>query len=241
MFKVLHALAGTLGFPSLTIQAVGMDHSYSIRNAAIETGGAEGVVDCSIHVDRGIMKNRDKLQNPENLDTVRSHFRMLVRITNREIFDRGVAVVLADWRDNLNEDVFAAWFEDIYLNDDWGNGSFHAGAGGVPGIASHNQCDESLFRSIKRIIRTKATVEHFWERSVPELLQHESLHFAHDIVNRGAENQLARVQTGHIHRDILEKAMMYLNHADKNILMVCTSVLMLCCINTNVCVINCHR
>jgi hypothetical protein len=60
-----------------------MDHSYSIRNAAIDTGGAEGVVDYSIHVDRGIVKNRDKLQNPENLDTVESHFRMLVRITNR--------------------------------------------------------------------------------------------------------------------------------------------------------------
>jgi L-lactate utilization protein LutB len=84
VFKVLHALAGTLGFSSLTIQAVGMDHSYSIRNAAIDTGGAEGVVDCSIHIDRRIMKNRDKLQNPKNLDTVRSHFRMLVMITMTE-------------------------------------------------------------------------------------------------------------------------------------------------------------
>jgi hypothetical protein len=82
MFKVLHALAGTLGFPSLAMQAVEVDHSYSIRNAAIDTGGAEGVVDCSIHVNRGIVKNRDKLQNPENLDTVRRHFRMLVMFTN---------------------------------------------------------------------------------------------------------------------------------------------------------------
>lgn len=97
------------------------------------------------------------------------------------------------------------------------------------GIAHHNQCDESLFRSIKRIIQTKATVEHFWERSVPE-----SLHFACDSVNRGAQDQLARVQTGHIHRDILEKAMMYLNHADKNILMVCMSVLLMCSMYTNV-------
>lgn len=133
MFKILHALAGSLGYPSLTIQAVGMDHSYSIRNAAMETGGADGVIDCSIHVDRGIMKNRDKLQFPANLETVRSHFRMLVRITNREIFDRGVAVVLATWRDHLNEDVFADWFETVYLSEDWGNGSFHAGAGQVPG------------------------------------------------------------------------------------------------------------
>jgi hypothetical protein len=91
----------------------------------------------------------------------------------------------------------------------------------LTGIANHNQCDESLFRSIKRIIRTKSTVEHFWERSVPDLLQHESLHFAFDSVNRGAEDQRARVATGHIHRDTLEKAMMYINHDNKNIVMVC--------------------
>lgn len=89
----------------------------------------------------------------------------------------------------------------------------------LTGISHHNQCDESLFRSIKRVIRTKATVEHFWERSVPDLLQHESLHFAFDSVSRGAEDQEARLETGHIHRDILEKAQMFLYH-EKNILMV---------------------
>lgn len=104
----------------------------------------------------------------------------------------------------------------------------------LTGIGHYNQCDESLFRSIKRIIRTKATVEHFWERSVPELLQHESLHFAHDSVYRGAQDQRTRVQTGHIHRDILEKAMMYLNHADKNILMVCIPVSISYCKYINV-------
>jgi hypothetical protein len=148
-----------------------------------------------------------------------------------------VPVVLADWRENLNEDVFAAWFEDIYLNDDWATDL-------------SMRVLEACRVSLRTTSATRAysdplsALSGLWLRwnsfgaPVPELLQHESLHFAHDIVNRGAEDQLARVQTGHIHRDILEKAMMYLNHADKNILMVCTSVLILSCINTNM---NCHR
>jgi hypothetical protein len=40
-------------------------------------------------------------------------------------------------------------------------GTSSLGAGGSPGIPNHNQCDESLFRAIKRVIRTKATVEYF--------------------------------------------------------------------------------
>jgi hypothetical protein len=133
MFKVLYDLAASLGYPAMTIQAVGMDHSYSIRNAAMETGHAEGVVDCSVHVDRGIMKNRDKLQFSENLEIIRSHLRMLVKITNQDIFDRGVAVVLAHWRDEMLETVFADWFESVYVNEDWRHGSFYAGAGQIPG------------------------------------------------------------------------------------------------------------
>jgi hypothetical protein len=98
----------------------------------METGGAVGVIDCVVHVDRGIMKNRDKLKNAGNLESIRCSFRMLSRITNREIFDRGVDVVLQEWR-GMGEHEFADWFETVYLNEDWGNGSFHAGAGEVPG------------------------------------------------------------------------------------------------------------
>jgi hypothetical protein len=66
-------------------------------------------------------------------------------------------------------------------------GSFHTGAGGYPGIPNHNQCDESLFRVIKRIIRTKATVEYFFERSVPDMLAHLDLHFSFERISRGVE------------------------------------------------------
>jgi hypothetical protein len=58
---------------------------------------------------------------------------MLVAITNREMFDHGMGVVLARWR-RLCEDDFADWLEKVYLDKKWGEGSFNAGAGGFPGV-----------------------------------------------------------------------------------------------------------
>jgi hypothetical protein len=114
----------------------------------------------------------------------------------------------------LNEDVFAAWFEDIYLNDDWDNGFFHAGLEACR-VSLRTTSATGAYSDPLSALSGLWLRGTFLERPIPALLQHESLHFAHDIVNRGAEDRLARVQTGHIHRNILEKAMMYLNHADK--------------------------
>ena len=78
------------------------------------------------------MKNRGRLKKQDYLITAQEDLRMLIKITDRDIFDYGVQVVVAGWR-NDGEDDFADWFEHVYLADDWDGGSFFAGAGGVPG------------------------------------------------------------------------------------------------------------
>jgi hypothetical protein len=98
--------------------------SWAMRNAA-ESVGVECVVDCYIHVDRGMMKNRGKLHDTAYIETARNHVRMLSRITDKEIFDHGMDIVLAEWRCH-GENVFADWFQSVYLADDWGNGSLRA-------------------------------------------------------------------------------------------------------------------
>jgi hypothetical protein len=47
----------------------------------------------------------------------------LSAITDWEIFQRGVEVVLAYWRYH-QQDAFADWFESVYLCDAWDNGAF---------------------------------------------------------------------------------------------------------------------
>jgi hypothetical protein len=59
-------MAKVLGFCDVTIAAVGMDHCQAARNAA-KDAGAESVVDCFIHVDRCMLKNRGKLNRPAML------------------------------------------------------------------------------------------------------------------------------------------------------------------------------
>jgi hypothetical protein len=66
------------------------------------------------------------------LNAAREDVRMLSTITDRDIFERGVQVVLADWRYH-NQHAFADWFESVYLSDAWDNGAFFAGAGDRPG------------------------------------------------------------------------------------------------------------
>jgi hypothetical protein len=83
---------------------------------------------------KGDKKKKKKVQDSKKifLDAAREDVRMLSAITDREIFQRGVEVVLADWRYH-QQDAFADWFESVYLCDAWDNGSFFAGAGDRPG------------------------------------------------------------------------------------------------------------
>ena len=227
-------MANSLGYSEITIQAVGMDHSQACLNAA-KAAGAACVVDCSVHVDRGMFKNRGRLKKGDYLETALQHVRMLVSITDRETFDYGAQVVLSQWKTD-GEEEFADWFESVYLAEDWDGGSFFAGAGGVPGSAKdfyvarvtnvitgiihHNQCDESLFRSIKRNLKMKASVEHFFEHSIPEMLHHLAINYSVSAVCRGTEDQITRVRDGHIHRDVLEKALLYCQAFSSNSLRV---------------------
>jgi hypothetical protein len=221
MLDCFKTISHDLGFRNLTIATVGMDHSQALRNAA-KSVGAECVVDCYIHVDRGMMKNRGRLHDSAYIETAQDHIRLMSRITDKAIFDRGMNLVPAEWRWH-GENAFADWFQSVYLADDWDNGSFHAGAGGYPGIPNHNQCDESLFQAIKRVIRTKATVEHFFERSVPDMLAQLDLHFSFDGISRGVENQQEFIAQGLIHRDTVEKALEYCRQGEKNIYRVKTN------------------
>jgi hypothetical protein len=114
-------------------------------------------------------------------------------------------------------------FQSVYLADDW-QWFIPRGAGGYPGIPNHNQCDESFFTAIKRIIRTKATVEYFFERSVPDMLAHLDPLFSFERISGGVEAQQELIVQGHIHRDTVEKAMEYCRQGEKNIYKVKTNV-----------------
>jgi hypothetical protein len=54
----------------------------------------------------------------------RAHSHILAKITDRDVFQHGAGVVMAEWRCN-HENAFADWFESAYLAEDWDNGSFH--------------------------------------------------------------------------------------------------------------------
>jgi hypothetical protein len=73
----LKTMAKVLGFCDVTIAAVGMDHCQAARNAA-KYAGAESVVDCFIHVDRCMVKNRGKLNRPDYISTAREHIRIRI-------------------------------------------------------------------------------------------------------------------------------------------------------------------
>jgi hypothetical protein len=119
------------------------------------------VVDCIVHVERNMIRHQsllvdsgastvgaeedeseveDGLRKKKKvadskkcfLDAAREDVRLLSGITDRDIFRRGVEVVLADWRYH-HQSAFADWFESVYLCDAWDNGAFFAGAGDRPG------------------------------------------------------------------------------------------------------------
>jgi hypothetical protein len=79
-------------------------------------------------------KRRSK--SPLFLDAAQEDVKMLSAITDWEIFQRGVEVVLAYWR-NHQQDAFADWFESVYLCDAWDNGPFFDGDGDRPGQCSY--------------------------------------------------------------------------------------------------------
>jgi hypothetical protein len=84
-----------------------MDHCEAARNAA-KTACPESVVDCFIHVDRCMLKTRGKLNRSNYISTAREHIRILAKITDRDVFQRGADVkVMAEWRCN-HENAFAA-------------------------------------------------------------------------------------------------------------------------------------
>jgi hypothetical protein len=166
LFRTLRRLADRLGYPTVQILAVGMDHCEALRNAAQACGtvGSEVcVVDCIVHVERNMIRHQslivascarsacsqegcdDDADEEETttktkvtgskkifLDAAREDVRLLAAITDREVFARGVEVVLADWRYH-HQFAFADWFESVYLCDAWNNGAFFSGAGGRPG------------------------------------------------------------------------------------------------------------
>jgi hypothetical protein len=62
-------------------------------------------------------------KSPLFLDAAREDAKMLSAITDREIFQRVLEIVLAYWRYH-QQDAFADWFESVYLCDAWDNGAF---------------------------------------------------------------------------------------------------------------------
>lgn len=122
-----------------------MDHSWSIRNAVREEDEDTIIIDCRIHVSRGMLKNKHRLLDEEYGEVAHKHFNLLHQCGTREVFDALKEVVLRTWRD-AGEGAFADWFESVYLHEDWDGGCFFAGVAQVPGVVNHNQCIESYFR-----------------------------------------------------------------------------------------------
>jgi hypothetical protein len=123
MIQVLKRFALELGYGSLKIASAQMDHSYSIRNAVRNEDEETALVDCFVHVNRGLMKHKALLHDPEYIDTAQKHFRLMCEVTDRDIFDLLTSCVLCEWRE-AGEGAFADWFESVYLADNWDNGCF---------------------------------------------------------------------------------------------------------------------
>jgi hypothetical protein len=216
MFQGMKMISKAWGYENISYAAIGMDHSNAIKLAVMTEAPDAHIVDCSIHVDRGFKKNSIRLLKKEHYETFRGHLRMMKSITDEDLFRLFTTCVMADWR-KKKEFPFAEWFEEVYLNTNWRDGCFYAGAARSPGMPNHNQCDEAMNRSLKRVMKKKASVEHFIEVSLPDMLQHLRLHYSFRSINRGPIDQLQRLRDGHIHRDVLEKAQTLILASQKNL------------------------
>lgn len=63
----------------------------------------------------------------------------------------------------------------------------------------------------------KATMERFFDKSIPKMLQHITLHYSFPVVLREEENQRQRICNGHIHRDLLNSARELLQDPHQNL------------------------
>ena len=124
-----------------------MDHSRAIRNAVRQHSEYTVIIDCRIHVARGMLKNKHRLVSAEYGEVAHRHFTLLHSIGSRELFDAFKTIVLRTWRE-AGEDAYADWFESVYLAEAWDGGCFFAGVAGIPGVANHNQCIKSYFRYV---------------------------------------------------------------------------------------------
>jgi hypothetical protein len=147
LLDALVRVAENTGYHRISIASVQMDHSRAIRNAVRQHSEYTVIIDCRIHVARGMLKNKHRLVSAEYGEVAHRHFTLLHSIGSRELFDAFKTVVLRTWRE-AGEDAYADWFESVYLAEAWDGGCFFAGVAGIPGVANHNQCIESYFRYV---------------------------------------------------------------------------------------------
>lgn len=229
----LQLLAAKLGYTGVHIQCASMDHSFAIMNGAKERESEIRIVDCSVHVKRGMRKNLSRLIDTDLIDDfikdvkvivyiyvlllyTNIHMQRLAKMTDQNHFHYCKAAMLAGWR-KQEEEAFTDWFEEIYCDEAWGGGTFNVGASGLPGVTNHQQVIESFFKSLKGVMYPKATVSFFFENCIPRLLQHVRLHYSHSFVLRECLDQRRRVKDGHLHREILSKAEAILQDPTKNL------------------------
>jgi hypothetical protein len=182
MFDCLKTIARGLGFTNLSIAATGMGHSQALRNAA-KDAGVENVVNSYVRVDRGMMKNRGKLNDTAYIDTARNHIRMLAKITGKQYF-------IVEWKlssrsGGVNARMPLQRGSNRCIWQRIGN-MVHSTLAQVviPEFritisAMNPSFERSSDRAIKRI-----TVEYFFERSVPDMLAHLDLNFSFDTISR---------------------------------------------------------
>jgi hypothetical protein len=81
---------------NIDLAAGNSDHSYSIINAE-KKAEIKRLVDCSIHVQRGMKKHQSLLDDKEYYDTIKLHFRYMQKPASDRIKNIICSAALAEW------------------------------------------------------------------------------------------------------------------------------------------------
>jgi hypothetical protein len=109
LLDALVRVAENTGYHRISIASVQMDHSRAIRNAVRQHSEYTVIIDCRIHVARGMLKNKHRLVSAEYGEVAHRHFTLLHSIGSRELFDAFKTVVLRTPGRSLGWGMFLCW------------------------------------------------------------------------------------------------------------------------------------
>ncbi|EQC31918.1 hypothetical protein SDRG_10435 [Saprolegnia diclina VS20] len=158
----------------LSPDVVCMDHAPAIRNAALEEWDEARPLDCWPHCIRNARKTRSKLNVDGQYEAmIKPHLHLLHLARNSKQFDVLGKSAIAFWTDE-GEATYAEAFADEYLSNDWG--SWHVSASDVPGVMANQNPIEAHHRTIKRMVKCKASTAHVLNIGLPAIIAIELPH-----------------------------------------------------------------